>query len=37
MLASAFVFAALAVPHVLELYFNTRNELNEEEYIPDGR
>jgi hypothetical protein len=37
MLASAFVLAALAVPHVLELYFNTRNELNEEEYIPDGR
>lgn len=37
MLTSAFILAALAIPHALELYFDTPDESIEEEYIPDGR
>ena len=38
MLTSAFVLAALAIPHALELYFDMPEEESvEEEYIPDGR
>jgi hypothetical protein len=37
MLTSALVVAILAVPGAIELYFNSPNEPQSEEYIPDGR
>lgn len=37
MLTSAFVFAALAIPHAITLYFDAPTESIEEEYVPDGR
>ena len=37
MFATVIVLAALAIPFVLDLYFNLPEELVEEEYIPDGR
>ncbi len=37
MLTTAFVLAALAIPHALELYLDMPEESVEEEYIPDGR
>lgn len=37
MLATVIVLAALAIPFVLDLYFNLPEESVEEDYIPDGR
>jgi len=37
MFASAFVLAALAIPHALELYFDMPDASAPEEYVPDGR
>jgi len=37
MFATVIVLAALAIPFVLDLYFNLPEESVEEEYIPDGR
>ena len=37
MLTTVLVIAALAIPFVLDLYFNLPEESVEEEYIPDGR
>lgn len=37
MLTTVIVLAALAIPYVLELYFDMPEETVEEEYIPDGR
>ena len=37
MLTIVIVLAALAIPFVLDLYFNMPEETVEEEYIPDGR
>ena len=37
MLTTIIVLAALAIPFVLELYFNLPEESVDEEYIPDGR
>lgn len=37
MLTSAFVLAALAIPHALQLYFAAPSESSHEEYLPDGR
>lgn len=37
MFATVIVLAVLAIPFVLDLYFNLPEESVEEEYIPDGR